>query len=242
MDSTPQQGIFRDVAIWRNLRFFQKSEVLYHMTVCFCERFLPKYGDRTVDQMVQAARSGKQNIVEGSEDGKTSTELELKLLNVARASFGELRQDYLDYLKSHNLKVWADADQRFNTMLEFAKANNKLSQYEPYFSKWTAEEMANLAITLCYQVDSMMNKYLKNLEGRFITEGGVKERMHRERTGYRKKQEEELAELKQLLAESKEETAKWQKAYDDLRQRALKAYQEQQAEIEALRKQLQGKH
>lgn len=71
---------------WKRLHFYQKTVVLYQMTYIFSQRFLPKYGDRTVDQMVQAARSGKQNIVEGMADGVTSTELELKLLNVARAS------------------------------------------------------------------------------------------------------------------------------------------------------------
>ena len=93
-------------ANWHNLHLYQKSDVLVQLTGVFCRRFLPPYGDRTVDQMVQAARSGKQNIVEGSEDGKTSTEMELKLLNVARASIGELREDYEDYLKGHSLPLW----------------------------------------------------------------------------------------------------------------------------------------
>lgn len=82
--------VLRMGAKWQDLRLYQKSDVLYQITFAFCNRFLPKHGDRTVDQMVQAARSGKQNIVEGSEDGKTSTEMELKLLNVARASISEL--------------------------------------------------------------------------------------------------------------------------------------------------------
>ena len=94
----PFKSIFRQVPKWQDLWFYQKSEVLYQMTYVFCERFLHQYGNRTVDQMVQAARSGKQNIVEGSEDGKTSTEMELKLLNVARSSIGELRQDYEDFV------------------------------------------------------------------------------------------------------------------------------------------------
>ena len=98
----PTKSIFKQTANWRNLHLYHKSDTLYQLTVVFCRRFLPLYGDRTVDQMVQAARSGKQNIVEGSEDGKTSTEMELKLLNVARASIGELREDYEDYLKSHS--------------------------------------------------------------------------------------------------------------------------------------------
>ena len=80
----------RKQARWENLWFYQKTVTLYDMTVVFCRRFLPAYGDRTVDQMIQAARSGKQNIVEGSADGVTSTEMEAKLLNVARASIKEL--------------------------------------------------------------------------------------------------------------------------------------------------------
>ena len=111
--SKPFKSIFRQVPKWQDLWFYQKSEVLYQMTYVFCERFLPQYGDRTVDQMVQAARSGKQNIVEGSEDGKTSTEMELKLLNVARSSIGELRQDYEDFLKSRQLQQWTPDDTRF---------------------------------------------------------------------------------------------------------------------------------
>ena len=172
--NAPIPSIFRSVPKWQDLRFYQKSEVLYQLTYCFCVRFLPKYGDRTVDQMVQAARSCKQNIVEGSEDGKTSTAMELNLLNVARSSIGELRQDYEDFLKSRQLPQWTPADQRFQPMQDYTKSHNLLADYEPYFQQWTAEEMANVALTLCYQVDTMMNKYLKNVEEIFVKEGGVK--------------------------------------------------------------------
>ena len=79
-------SVLKNQTKWEDLYYYRKTLVLYQMTVVFCRRFLPKYGDRTVDQMVQAARSGKQNIVEGLSDGVTSTEMELKLLNVARAS------------------------------------------------------------------------------------------------------------------------------------------------------------
>ncbi len=239
--------IFRRVPKWQDLWFYQKSEVLYQMTFVFCERFLPKYGDRTVDQMVQAARSGKQNIVEGSEDGKTSTEMELRLLNAARSSVGELRQDFEDFLKSRHLPVWTPADTRFQPMQEFTKKHNTLADYEPYFHRWSSEEMANVGLTLCYQVDAMMNKYMAGLERTFVTEGGIKERMHQARTGYRQQQNERLAELETLvpqlqqqLAEAKNEATKWQAAYQDLKQRALKAYHEQQAEIERLKKQLES--
>ena len=232
------KGIFRRVPKWQDLWFYQKSEVLYQMTFVFCERFLPKYGDRTVDQMVQAARSGKQNIVEGSEDGKTSTEMELRLLNTARSSIGELRQDFEDYLKSRGLPLWTPDNERFQPMQDFTKTHNTLADYEPYFEKWSAEEMANVGLTLCYQVDAMMNKYMEGLERTFVTEGGIKERMHQARTGYRKQQEERLAELEQLIPQLEQQLAEAQGAYEDLKQRALKAYYKQQEEIEALKKRL----
>ena len=235
------QSIFRRVPKWQDLWFYQKSEVLYQMTFVFCERFLPKFGDRTVDQMLQAARSGKQNIVEGSEDGKTSTEMELKLLNVARSSIGELRQGYEDFLKSRNLHIWNREDSRFQPMQEFTKAHNTLADYEPFFQKWSAEEMANVGLTLCYQVDTMMNKYMEGLERTFVTQGGIKERMHQARTGYRQQQDERLAELEKLVPQLQEQLAEAQAAYQDLKQRALKAFHEQQAEIERLKKLLESK-
>ena len=219
--------------------------VLYQLTYSFCVRFLPKYGDRTVDQMVQSARSCKQNIVEGSENGKTSTAMELNLLNVARSSIGELRQDYEDFLKSRQLLQWTPTDQRFQPMQEFTKSHNQLANYEPYFQKWTAEEMANVGLTLCYQVDTMMNKYLKKLEDIFVKEGGVKERMHKARTEYRMQQDKRLEELErrlplleQQLSATQAEAAQWKAAYENLKQRALKAYNRQQEEIKALKLQL----
>ena len=239
----PFKSIFRQVPKWQDLWFYQKSEVLYQMTYVFCERFLPQYGDRTVDQMVQAARSGKQNIVEGSEDGKTSTEMELKLLNVARSSIGELRQDYVDFLKSRKLRQWTPDDERFQPMQDFTKSHNLLSDYEQYFTQWSAEEMANVGLTLCFQVDTMMNKYMESLEKTFVTQGGIKERMHAARTGFRQKQNQRLAELEQTipalqqqLAQAQAEVADWKAKYEDLKQRALNAYNQQKEEIERLKK------
>lgn len=191
---------------WENLNFYQKTVVLYQMTFVFCERFLPKYGDRTVDQMVQAARSGKQNIVEGSADGMTSTEMELKLLNVARASIKELREDYEDYVISRRLTMWGNGHPRYDQLLNFCRHHNKLADYESFFQKWNAEEMANTALTLCHQVDKMMMTYIEGKERQFVKEGGIKERMYAARTGYRqgidqrmKALEAENARLKEIL-------------------------------------------
>lgn len=182
----------RKQAHYENLWFYQKTVVLYQMTVVFCRRFLPPYGDRTVDQMVQAARSGKQNIVEGSADGVTSTELESKLLNVARASIKELKEDYLDYLRSHKLTLWGVSHPRYAAMQHFCQKHNKIEDYEPFFDRWTDEEMSNAAVTLCCMVDTMMQTYQKKKEKEFVTEGGIKERMTAARLGYRSDKKEEL--------------------------------------------------
>ena len=186
------ESVLKTQANWKNLWFYQKTVVLYQMTYVFTRRFLPFYGDRTVDQMVQAARSGKQNIVEGSADGVTSMELELKLLNVARASIQELLEDYEDYIISHKLVKWTKDHPRFNGLLSFCRNHNLLSDYEPYFNKWTNEEMCNIGISLCRMVDKMLMTYQKKKENEFIKEGGIKERMTAARLNYRNQQTQTL--------------------------------------------------
>lgn len=196
---------------WRDAYYYQKSEVIYQLTYVFCQRFLPAYGDRTVDQMVQAARSGKQNIIEGTEDGETSTEMHIKLMNVARASLQELREDYRDYLLSRQLTIWDHSHARYQKMQDFCRQHNRLNDYQPYFQKWSAEEMANVALTLCYQTDAMMHKVLLRMEQEFIEQGGMKERMYAARTGYRRAQDEELARLRREIPALKAEIARLKK-------------------------------
>lgn len=181
-------SVLKNQAIWQNLWFYQKTVVIYQMTVVFTQRFLPKCGDRTVDQMIQAARSGKQNIIEGSSDGVTSTEMELKLLNVARASIQELQEDYIDYIIKKGLKHWDKEHPRFNGMLNYCRNHNQLEEYSDYFWKWSEEEFCNVAITLCRMVDKMMLSYQKKKEKEFVTEGGIRERMAAARNGYRNDQ------------------------------------------------------
>lgn len=153
------ETVLRKQTNWKNLWFYKKTVVLYQMTYVFTRRFLPAYGDRTVDQMVQAARSGKQNIVEGSADGVTSMEMELKLLNVARGSIQELLEDYEDYLPSHRLTKWTPQHPRYGQMLQYCREHNDLEDYEPFFEKWSDEEAANVAITLCRMVDKLIMTY-----------------------------------------------------------------------------------
>jgi four helix bundle suffix protein len=199
--------ILRDQTNWEKLFFYQKTVVLYQMTYVFCKRFLPRHGDRTVDQMIQAARSGKQNIVEGCADGVTSTEMELKLLNVARASLKELKEDYLDYIRSRSLALWDKSHPRYDGLLKFCRQRNKLEEYEPFFEKWTDEELANCANTLCHMVDKMIAIHLKNKETDFTENGGIRERMTAARLGRRKTQNEEIAALRAENASLKREIA-----------------------------------
>ena len=125
--------VMRTQVFWEELYFYQKSVVLYQLTYIFIQRYL-KRGDRTIDQMLQAARSGKQNIVEGSADGVTSMEMELKLLNVARASLKELREDYEDYVLSRKLTRWDVKHPRYDTMLQLCRKHNKRAEYSPSVS------------------------------------------------------------------------------------------------------------
>lgn len=200
-----QQGVLRTATDWRQLRFYQKADTLYQLTFAFCRRFLPIYGDRTVDQMVQAARSGKQNIVEGIEDGKTSSEMELRLLNVARSSLQELREDYEDYLHTRGLPQWSKDSPRYEAMLAFCREHHHYEHYAPFVERWTAEEYCNTALTLCHIADRMMCNYLARLEQRFVQEGGIKERMYAARTGYRQQQDAQLRQLQTENAALKEQ-------------------------------------
>jgi four helix bundle suffix protein len=199
--------VLKNQTKWEALYYYRKSLVLYQMTVVFCRRFLPKCGDRTVDQMVQAARSGKQNIVEGLADGVTSTEMELKLLNVARASIKELKEDYLDYISAHSLVRWEAGHPRYNPLLAFCREHNDLPDYKPHFTKWSDEEMANCAVTLCHMVDKMMTTTLEKKQRDFVENGGIRERMTAARLGRRQTQNEEIALLKARIAKLEAENA-----------------------------------
>ena len=197
--------ILRKPTNWRELYFYQKADALYQLTAVFCKRFFPPYGDRTVDQMMQAARSGKQNIVEGIEDGMTSSEMEIKLINVSRSSLQELREDYEDYLKVHDLVQWDAQHPRYDKMLEYSREHNEYEHFEKLAETMDDEGLANMAITLCHLTDKMICSYLEHLEKRFVKEGGIKERMHAARTGYRQQQDQHTRSLQQELIQMKQQ-------------------------------------
>lgn len=183
-------SVLRKAVVVEELRFYQRSDVLYQLTQLFCRQYLPQYGDRTVDQMVQAARSIKQNIAEGSSDGQTSMEVELKLLGIARGSNKELLEDYKDYLKRKGMTEWFGNNQRFERMHDFCKQHSLYEDYKDLLPKMNDEELANMAICLCHQVDKALTSYIERKDREFTTEGGIKERMTAARFGQRETQKQ----------------------------------------------------
>lgn len=167
---------------YKKLIVYKKSDVIYQGTVVFCRRFMPQYGDRTVDQMTQAARSCKQNIAEGSAAAGTSLETQIKLTNVARATLDELLEDYLDYLKAHGAAEWAMESEKKAAAREFAKAHSEWDDWKPLFESRPAETLCNLMIVIIQQSRYMLDKMLKWQEEDFKSHGGVRERMHAART------------------------------------------------------------
>lgn len=181
---------------YKGLIAYQKAEIIYDITFYFANTFLgPK--DRTVDQMVQAARSGKQNISEGSAAGATSAETEIKLTNVAKASLQELLVDFEDYLRVRGLQQWTLQDTRTRQTQVFCNTHNSSADYMTLIKERNAETIANIAITLIHQEDVMLRKLLERLEKDFLEKGGIKEQMTAARLGFRQGQKEIIEDLKQ---------------------------------------------
>ena len=174
----PQHGHYR------NLRVYQVTEIIYDITYHFTQHYLEK-GDRTVDQMIQAARSGKQNISEGNQAAATSSETEIKLTNVAKASLEELLNDYEDYLRVRNLPQWDARHPRYEKMRQYARSRQIQQDYAAIIQRMNDEELANLCITPIHQATYMLHKLLATMQTRFVTEGGIKERMYQTRLNYR---------------------------------------------------------
>ena len=170
---------------FKKLLVYRKSQIIYQGTVLFCQRFLPAHGDRTVDQMVQAARSCKQNIAEGSAASGTSKETEIKLTNVARATLDELQEDYLDWLEAHGFGEWAMDDERKIFARTFAKEHPDWEDWKTIFSTRPPEVCCNLMLVIILQTKYLLDQMLKRQEADFKQYGGVRERMHTARTATR---------------------------------------------------------
>lgn len=169
---------------YRKLIAYQKAECIFDITNYFANRYFTK-GDRTIDQMVQAARSGKQNIAEGSAAAATSSETEIKLINVARASLQELLVDYEDYLRVRELELWAPDSNKALQTREVCSKHNDSAFYVEAIKVRSDETIANIAITLIHQTDVFLRKLLDRLQEDFIVNGGIKEQMYNARIDYR---------------------------------------------------------
>lgn len=178
----PNKGNFRDLIA------FQKSECIYDITFYFTKKYLSK-GDRTIDQMIQAARSCKQNIAEGNGAGVTSAETEIKLMNVAKASLQELLLDYEDYLRVRNLNQWDLNSEKAQQTRKVCSKHNDSAFYREAIKERNDETIANIAITLIHQTDLLLRKIIDRLQEDFVKNGGIRESMHKARTTYRNSQD-----------------------------------------------------
>lgn len=170
---------------YRNLKSYQMAEIVYDATVKFCARFIDKRS-RTYDQMVQEARSGKQNIAEGSMASGTSKKIELKLIGIARASLEELLLDYQDFLRQNNLLLWSKDDQRALAVRRIGSGENRsYMSYKNYIKEQSKEVAANTMICIIHQTNFLLDQLKRKLENDFLKDGGFTERLYQVRKNYR---------------------------------------------------------
>ena len=182
-----QSGIIDPHGGFRKLKSYQTSEIVYDATVVFCNRLIDRRS-RTHDQMVQAARSGKQNIAEGSVASGTSKKTELKLVGVARASLEELLLDYQDFLRQRQLPAWGKDHPQAQAVRKLAYTQNRSYEtYRTYVEEGSPEAAANTLICLIHQANYLLDQQLRQLEHQFLKEGGFTEKLYRARQAARKR-------------------------------------------------------
>ncbi|MEK7813482.1 MAG: four helix bundle suffix domain-containing protein [Candidatus Desantisbacteria bacterium] len=168
---------------YRNLKSYQTAEIIYDATMIFCDRFIDKRS-RTHDQMVQAARSGKQNIAEGSMASGTSKKTEMKLMGVARASLEELLLDYEDILRQKGLMLWDKSHPQAQEIRNLAwEKNRSYMTYKTYIEQNSLEVAANVLVCLIHQANYLIDQLLRQLEKQFLEKGGFTENLYHARKG-----------------------------------------------------------
>lgn len=173
---------------YRDLLSYQKAEVVYDITFRFCNRYLSR-GDRTIDQMIQAARSGKQNIAEGCTASGTSKSTEIRLLNVARSSLEELLIDYMDYLRVRDHLLWQKDSKEARYVRQLGKkAPFTFELFREIMESRPPEVVANIAICLIHQANYLLDRQLTSAEKSYLTEGGIRERMTKARLEHRRRE------------------------------------------------------
>ena len=169
---------------YKSLRVYKVSKIIYDITYLFTRRFLSAR-DRTTDQMVQAARSGKQNIVEGSKAATTSMETQLKLTNVAKASLQELLEDYEDYLRVRELAIWDKDSEKALQTRRFCATHLDDAYYREAVKVRSDETVANIAIILIHQADVLLQGLIDRQQSDFLAQGGIREQMSQARRQWR---------------------------------------------------------
>ena len=170
---------------YHQLICYQKTVIVYDLTYWFCERYMERSKDRTVDQMVQAARSGKQNIVEGITDGAASKESELKLLKVAAGSLHELHEDYEDWLRSHQHPIWAKDSVEMKALWAVGKEHSDSEYFMQLARTRPPQTTANIARGMTEQAIYFLDRLIQSKVKQFVEYGGLKEQMYRIRQQYR---------------------------------------------------------
>ena len=181
----PASGLIDPHGGYRGLKSYQNAEIVYDATVMFCDRFVDRRS-RTHDQMVQAARSGKQNIAEGSMASGTSKKTELKLVGVARASLEELLLDYEDFLRQRGLTLWDKSHLEAQAVRKLAYRTNRTYTTYKHFFESDVQTAANASICLIHQTNYLLDQQLRQLEQQFLEKGGFTERLYRVRSQVRK--------------------------------------------------------
>jgi four helix bundle suffix protein len=189
-DRTDETNFIPPHGGYQELLSFRKARIVYDGTVRFCERFLNKR-DRTYDQMVQAARSGKQNILEASQASGTSKETELKLTNVARASLEELLEDYRDFLRTRHCPQWdKNSKEALFVRRLGARKDVTYESYRTYIDTRPGEVVANILLCAIHQANYLLDQQIRRLEQDFLQQGGLRERMTRARLAARANQQQ----------------------------------------------------
>lgn len=166
---------------YTTLTAYKKAECVYDITFYFVRAFLDRVHDRTADQMQQAARSGKQNIVEGYSDAEGSTESEHKLTVIAKGSLEELKEDYKDYLRNHDLEIWDVRHWKYQACQPLFRRHNDSAYYRRQIEGRSAEDIANIALIVIYQTLALLRGLIDRQDRLFLEKGGIKEQRYKAR-------------------------------------------------------------
>ncbi|MBO5185888.1 MAG: four helix bundle suffix domain-containing protein [Prevotella sp.] len=171
----------KEINGYTSLTAYKKAECVFDITFYFVCNFLDRGHDRTADQMQQAARSGKQNIVEGYSDAEGSTESEHKLTVIAKGSLEELKEDYKDYLRNHNMEIWDAQHWKYKACQPLFRRHNDSAYYRRQIEGRSAEDIANIALIVIYQTLALLRGLIDRQDRLFLENGGIREQRYKAR-------------------------------------------------------------